>query len=160
TDAALDDLVGMFVNSLVLRTSTAGNPSFRELVARVRESDLAAYAHQDVPFERLVDVLNPARSMARHPLFQVVLSFPNNPAASVEVDGVTVAPVELGSGAAKFDLCLHLADTYAAGAPAGITAGLEYALDLFDPATAESLAARFQRYVAALAVEPDAPIGE
>ncbi len=159
TDEALDDLVGMFVNSLVLRTDTSGNPSFRELIGRVRETDLAAYAHQDVPFERLVEALNPARSMARHPLFQVVLSFQNNPEASTSLDGLTIAPLELGTGAAKFDLCLYLEDTYEEGAPAGIDGGLEYALDLFDPATAESMASRFQRLVRALADDPDAPIG-
>ncbi|MCW2942347.1 MAG: amino acid adenylation domain protein [Actinomycetia bacterium] len=163
TDEALDDLVGMFVNSLVLRTDTSGNPSFRELIGRVRETDLAAYAHQDVPFERLVEALNPARSMARHPLFQVVLSFQNNPhnnlEASASLDGLTIVPLELGTGAAKFDLCLYLEDTYEEGAPAGIDGGLEYTLDLFDPATAESMASRFQRLVRALADDPDAPIG-
>ncbi|MCW2914516.1 MAG: amino acid adenylation domain protein [Actinomycetia bacterium] len=161
TDEALDDLVGMFVNTLVLRTDTSGNPSFRELISRVRETDLAAYAHQDVPFERLVEVLNPARSMSRHPLFQVMLSFQNNPPAGIDVGGLTVAPLDLGTGAAKVDLSLYLEETHDEdGAPGGIDGGLEYALDLFDPATAESMVARFQRLVRALAGDPDAPIGE
>ena len=161
TDQALDGLVGMFVNSLVLRTDTSGNPSFRDLIARVRESDLAAYANQDVPFERLVELVAPARSMARHPLFQAVLSFQNNPAAIAEVAGLSIAPLELSAGVAKFDLCLYLEETYGSdGEPAGIEAGLEYALDLFDPETASSMAARFQRLVRALAEDPDAPIAD
>ncbi|MFD0684689.1 non-ribosomal peptide synthetase [Actinomadura fibrosa] len=160
TDEALDDLVGMFVNMLVLRTDTSGDPSFRDLVARVKETDLAAYAHQDLPFERLVEVLNPARSMARHPLFQVVLSFQNNPEATLELDGLTGGAEPLPSTAAKYDLSLYLEERHGGdGAPAGIEAALEYALDLFDPATAESIAARFDRLVRELVAAPDAPIG-
>ncbi|MDL4819441.1 non-ribosomal peptide synthetase [Actinomadura opuntiae] len=160
TDEALDDLVGMFVNMLVLRTDTSGDPSFRELISRVKETDLAAYAHQDLPFERLVEVLNPTRSMARHPLFQVALSFQNNPEARLELDGTTGGAEPLTAGAAKYDLSLYLEERHAGdGAPAGIEAGLEYALDLFDPGTAVAIAGRFERLVRDLLADPDAPIG-
>ncbi|MBO2451313.1 amino acid adenylation domain-containing protein [Actinomadura barringtoniae] len=160
TDEVLDDLVGMFVNMLVLRTDTSGDPSFRDLIARVKETDLAAYAHQDLPFERLVEVLNPARSMARHPLFQVVLSFQNNPEAKLELDGLSGGAEPLASGVAKYDLSLYLEERHGEdGAPAGIEGGLEYALDLFDPATAESIATRFERLLHELVDAPDAPIG-
>ncbi|MEU9305140.1 amino acid adenylation domain-containing protein, partial [Streptomyces sp. NPDC048269] len=159
TDEALDDLVGFFVNTLVLRTDVSGDPTFRELVARVRETDLAAYANQDVPFERLVEVLNPARSLARHPLFQVMLAFQNNAAAALDLDGLRITPSNVGLDAAKFDLSFQLSEQFAEdGSPAGVAAGLEYAVDLFDRSTAERIAGRFVRLLEAVAADPDLPI--
>ncbi|MFC5181382.1 non-ribosomal peptide synthetase [Actinomadura harenae] len=161
TDEALDDLVGMFVNMLVFRTDTSGNPTFRELVARVRETDLAAYAHQDVPFERLVEVLNPPRHLGRHPLFQVGLTFQNNPEARLDVPGFSAEPETLDAGVARFDLLMVLTErTGADGSPAGLDGELEFALDLYDPATAAGLAARFERLLTAVLAAPDARVGE
>jgi non-ribosomal peptide synthetase component F len=158
TDSALDDLIGFFVNTLVLRTDTSGNPSFRALIARVRASNLAAYSHQDLPFERLVKVLNPARSLARHPLFQVMLALQNSTDVSLGLPGLTVEPVDTAS--AKFDLTVSLAEQRGSdGTPAGIEGVLEYATDLFDRGTVEIIAARFVRLLEASLADPDRAIG-
>ncbi|MDX2683788.1 condensation domain-containing protein, partial [Streptomyces sp. NY05-11A] len=154
TDQSLDDLVGMFVNMLVLRTDTSGDPSFRELIARVKESDLAAFAHQDVPFERLVEELNPTRSMARHPLFQVVLSFQNNRPAKLEMAGLRGSAAHAQSTTAKYDLALYMEER-----EEGIAGALEYALDVFDAGTAERLVGWFGRLLEGLVADPDVRVG-
>jgi nonribosomal peptide synthetase DhbF len=110
TDHALDDLIGCFVNTLVLRTDTAGNPSFGDLIGRVRAANLAAYAHQELPFERLVEILNPARSRARHPLFQIMLAFQNKIDVSLDLPGVAVGYQPIALEIAKFDLSFIVAE--------------------------------------------------
>ena len=150
TDVALDDLVGFFVNTLVLRTDTSGNPSFRELLLRVRSDDLAAYGHQDVPFERLVEVLNPSRSLSRHPLFQVMLAFQNNAAVGLGLDGVAGRHEAVATSTSKFDLALSLGELRQAdGSPGGLAGLLEYATDLFDRGSVAALASRLVRLLAA-----------
>ena len=109
-DSALDELVGFFVNTLVLRTDTSGNPNFRDLLARVRGSNLSAYGHQDLPFERLVEVINPARSLSHHPLFQVMLAFQNDADVKLELAGLTTSFEEVPVASAKFDLSFALAE--------------------------------------------------
>src|ERR1700704_6165954 len=160
TDSALDDLIGFFVNTLVLRTDTSGNPSFGELVARVRSGNLAAYSHQELPFERLVEVLNPERSLARHPLFQVMLAFQNNAAVGLELSGLEASFEPVATASAKFDLSVSLGEQRAAdGSPAGIAGVIEYASDLFDRADVEALAARLIRLLEAAVAEPERAIG-
>ncbi|MFK0026629.1 amino acid adenylation domain-containing protein, partial [Streptomyces sp. NPDC090798] len=161
TDDALDDLVGFFVNTLVLRTDVSGDPTFREVVERAREADLAAFAHQDVPFERLVEVLNPARSMARHPLFQVMLTFHNNAQPDLDLPGVQAHAEPVGEAAARFDLSFSLGETHAAdGGPAGLAGRLDYRTDLFERTTVERLAERLSRVLEAVVAAPDRPVRE
>ncbi|RJO75210.1 non-ribosomal peptide synthetase [Nocardia panacis] len=156
----LDDLVGMFVSTVVFRSRVVWGESFTELLARQRESDLAAFAHADVPFERLVEELNPTRSTARHPLVQVGLSFQNLGRLRVELPGLTVRVAEIDTDVAQFDLQLVLTDHYDAGVPTGITGHLNYATDLFDESTAADFADRFERVVAAVIADPTLPVGD
>ncbi|MEU1400656.1 amino acid adenylation domain-containing protein, partial [Micromonospora zamorensis] len=159
TDEAMGDLVGFFVNTLVIRTDTTGNPSFQQLLNRVREVSLEAFAHQDVPFEYLVNELNPERSTAQHPLFQVLLAMQNNASVRLDLPGLT-ADVSLGdTEVAKFDLTLELFEQHEGdGVPDGISGRLGYALDLFTVDTAQRIAACFKRLLAAVAVDPDLPL--
>ncbi|MFE3559508.1 amino acid adenylation domain-containing protein, partial [Streptomyces sp. NPDC059193] len=160
-DPALDELVGFFANTLVLRTDLTGRPTFAELLARVREADLAAYAHQEVPFERLVEELNPARTLARHPLFQVMIAFDNTAGGGPEFPGTRTAYEPLGLPTTAFDLTLNLAERHHPdGAPAGLEGGLEFATELFDQATAERLAEALSRLLAQVAEDPHRPVAE
>ena len=136
----LEPLIGFFVNTLVLRGDLAGDPAFGELVERARATALGAYAHQDLPFERLVEELRPERHLARNPLFQVMLALQNAPLGRVELPGLTLAPLEFDAATAQFDL--HLDVTEVAGE---WTAELVYATDLFDAATVRRLAGGIER---------------
>ena len=162
TDAALDELIGFFVNTLVLRTDLSGQPSFDQLIGRVRSANLAAYAHQDLPFERLVEVLNPARSLSRHPLFQVMLAFETQTpcAGPLDLAGLTAVPQPIATASAKFDLSLGLTEHRSAdGRPAGIEGVLEYASDLFDASSVELIGARLVRLLTAAAADATHSLG-
>ncbi|MCY8882020.1 non-ribosomal peptide synthetase DhbF [Bacillus spizizenii] len=159
-DDALGDLVGLFINTLVLRTDTSGDPSFRELLDRVREVNLAAYENQDLPFERLVEVLNPARSRATHPLFQIMFAFQNTPDAELNLPDMESSLRIHSVGSAKFDLTLEISENRLAdGTPNGLEGLLEYSTDLFKQATAQALADRLMRLLEAAESDPDQQIG-
>jgi amino acid adenylation domain-containing protein len=154
-DEALDELVGFFVNTLVLRTDLSGDPSFADVLHQVRRVDLAAFAHQDVPFERLVEELAPARSLSRHPLFQVMLTVQNNAAASLGLPGLRVSAFPPSGATAKFDVEISAGETFdAEGNPAGLTGVFIAADDLFDEGTTALLARRLVRVLTTLAAEP------
>ncbi|KAA9374761.1 amino acid adenylation domain-containing protein, partial [Microbispora cellulosiformans] len=159
-EPALDDLAGFFVNTLVLRADLSGDPTFTELLSRVREADLAAYTHQDLPFERLVEDLNPPRSLGRNPLFQVSLAVQNAPEGKGglwDLPGLRVRPLSSGdeAGAARVDLTLDLAEHRdGEGRPSGIAGVLLYAADLFDEGTVRALAVRLVRVLEQVVSDP------
>ncbi|MFA1715095.1 amino acid adenylation domain-containing protein [Peribacillus frigoritolerans] len=160
SDDALSELVGMFINTLVLRTDTSGDPTFRELLDRVRRVNLNAYEHQDLPFERLVEVMNPVRSRSRHPLFQIMLALQNTPDPKLELPGIQSNLKLYGVGASKFDMTIELREEHAEnGSPNGINGFLEYSTDLFKRETAEMLIKRLIRLLDGAISEPDRPIG-
>ncbi len=161
TDDGLEDLVGCFVNTLALRTDASGNPTFAELLDRVRETDLAAYAHQDLPFERLVEILNPPRALARHPVFQVSMVLQSNAAARLELAGLDVEAERARNDVAKFDLTAAFAESFDEdGTSEGIDGNLEYSCDLYDAETAQGLADRLVRVLEAVAVDAEIPIDQ
>lgn len=147
--AELEGLIGFFVNTLVLRTDLSGDPTFVELLARVREVTLGAYAHQDLPFEKLVEELQPARVMSHAPLFQVMFTLQNAPRPSLELPGLTLAQVELDPGTSMFDLSLSIEET-----TRGVSGAFEYNTDLFDAATIQRLARHLQTLLGGIAANP------
>ncbi|MFB9449221.1 amino acid adenylation domain-containing protein [Dactylosporangium vinaceum] len=155
-DEALDGLIGFFVNTLVLRTDTSGDPTFRALLGRVRAADLAAFEHQDVPFEHVVAAVNPPRADDRHPLFQVMLVADDTARISADLAGLSVTEEPVPPGPAKFDLVLALRERYADGGDGrGIEAELRYDTARLGPADAAGLAERLQRLLRAVAADPD-----
>jgi amino acid adenylation domain-containing protein len=148
--AELEALIGFFVNTLALRTDLAGDPSFRELLRRVREVALGAYAHQDVPFEQLVEALQPVRDPSRPPLFQTMLVLQNAPLRSQELSGLTFSSVQVDREASMFDLTLYLTEM-----EDGLLATIEYNTDLFDEGTIERLASHFEQLLGSIAASPD-----
>ncbi|OSC22557.1 hypothetical protein B8W69_26130 [Mycobacterium vulneris] len=157
-DPALDELVGCFVNTLVLRVDLAGDPTVAELLTRVRARSLAAYEHQDVPFEVLVERLNPTRSLAHHPLVQVVLAWQNfagDPTAGVGLGDLQVTPLSADTQVARMDLTLTLGERWnPAGEPAGIGGSVEFRTDVFDSDSIQTLITRLQRVLMAITAEP------
>jgi amino acid adenylation domain-containing protein len=145
-----ENLIGFFVNTLVLRTDLSGNPRFRQLLGRVREVCLGAYAHQDVPLEKLVEELQPERNLNRTPLFQVMLILQNAPLPSAELPGVTWSQLETEERHVAFDMALCLVPT-----PQGMKGLLDYNTDLFDAATVRRLLGHFQRLLEAVAADPE-----
>ncbi|WP_434085294.1 amino acid adenylation domain-containing protein [Mycolicibacterium goodii] len=162
TDPALDELIGFFVNTLVLRTDLTGDPTITELISQVRQRSLAAYDHQDVPFEVVVEHLNPARSLTHHPLFQVMLSWQNLPghggnhqATRLALGDLQVTQMPIDTHTSRVDLSFSLAERFTdSGGPAGIGGAVEYRTDVFDSATIHSLIERLQRVLVAMTSDP------
>ncbi|MEU0337023.1 amino acid adenylation domain-containing protein [Streptomyces sp. NPDC006193] len=161
SEPALDDLIGLFTNTLVLRADTSGDPAFRELLARLRPHDLAALDHQDLPFDQLVDELGPPRRPGRHPLFQVMLALQNNEPAVLRLDDREAPLRPTATGTAKFDLFVDVLERHRAdGAPDGLDLHVEYATDLYDTATAEEFARALGETLRAVSADPDLRIGD
>ncbi|MGA2224692.1 MAG: amino acid adenylation domain-containing protein, partial [Syntrophobacteraceae bacterium] len=150
-----EGLIGFFANTLVLRTDLSGNPTFRKLLVRVREMALGAYAHQDLPFERLVEELHVARDLSYNPLFQVMLVFQNASLEPLQLSGLTLTPLATETGSAKFDLTLELIE-----GPRGLAGSIEYNTDLFDSDTIERMAGHFQILLQGIIANPDSRLSE
>ena len=153
--AETERLIGFFLNTLVLGTNLSGNPTFRELLGRVREVALGAYAHQDLPFEKLVEELQPERSLSHNPLFQVMFILQNAPIPTIELPGLTLRPLEADSGTSKFDLKLSIWDS-----PEGFNGSLEYKTDLFDATTIARMISHFEILLCHVVEQPALRVNE
>ena len=151
----LENLIGFFINTLVLRLNFAGDPSFRELLRRVRETALGAYAHQDLPFEKLVEKLRPERSLNHNPLFQVNFTLDQVPVRETRVAGVAMTPVEADKGMVQFDLVLHLANS-----PEGVVGALQYQTGLFAADTMKRFFEQFEHVLRAALARPEVKLSE
>ncbi|MBN3909403.1 MAG: AMP-binding protein [Nostoc sp. NMS1] len=151
----IEGIIGLFVNTLVLRTDLSGNPSFEQLLIMVREVALEAYAHQDLPFEKLVDALQPARSLSHLPLFQVMFDLQNVPIPSLDLPEITVSSFPIETGTAKFDLALSIENT-----ASELITEWEYNSDLFDDSTIARMAGNFQTLVTGIITNPQHPISQ
>ncbi|SFJ64582.1 amino acid adenylation domain-containing protein [Thermoflavimicrobium dichotomicum] len=149
-----EGLIGFFVNTLAFRTDLSGNPSFRELLARVRQTALEAFAHQDVPFEKVVDELQPERSLSHSALFQVMFVLQNMPFTAQSLAGLELAPFDFTHVTAKFDITLTMMET-----EEGLMANFEYNTDLFDAATIARMAGHFRQLLEGIVQNPDQAIG-
>ncbi|MFD4352671.1 amino acid adenylation domain-containing protein [Nocardia sp. NPDC058518] len=159
-ERALDELVGMFVNTLALRTPVDPSARFTEFLTAVRAVDLDAFAHADVPFERLVQVLNPSRSTAHHPLFQVLLNLQNFVEPALELPGLRFEVEDFDRTSSQFDLTLVLRVPFGETGPVGLDCVLTYATDLFDPATVAALVTRWRRVLATVLAQPGVRIAD
>ncbi len=151
----IESLIGFFVNTLVLRTNLAGDPTFRELLARVREVALGAYAHQDVPFEMLVERFQPARDAGRTPFFNVLFVLQNMPTVTLALPGLKIEQPDVGTGTAKFDLMLSLAETD--GRLSGV---FEYSTDLFAESTIRRMLRHFETMLEGIVARPSDRIAD
>ncbi|MEH2149873.1 non-ribosomal peptide synthase/polyketide synthase [Nostoc sp.] len=151
----IEGLIGFFVNTLVMRTDLSLNPSFNELLPRIREMALSAYAHQDLPFEMLVEALQPERDMSHTPLFQVMFALQNAPMSEIELTGLTVSSLPIESSTAKFDLTLSMENT-----TTKLVGGWEYNTDLFDSSTIERMTGHFVTLLEAIVANPNERISQ
>ncbi|HEV7746373.1 MAG TPA: amino acid adenylation domain-containing protein [Pyrinomonadaceae bacterium] len=150
-----EDLIGCFVNVLVMRIDAGGNPNFSALLERVKETSLAAYANQDLPFERLVEEIQPARDLSRTPVFQALFVLQNTPAPEFELTEMAITPFDFDPGAAVYDVTLSIKES-----EDGLGGWLEYNADLFEPATVRRMIGHFQTLLESIASHPDCSIGE